>query len=66
MIDMVLDHPHSILEIQQPPLFHKDKKHSRIFSKDRVKLFQYNYNNKIIMTNKKTKPYGFRGNYPND
>ena len=64
MVQMVLEHPHTTLEITQPPLFVKDKQHAKISSQPRVKLFQYNYNNKVLLPCKKMKPYGFVGNFP--
>ena len=64
MVEMVQKHPDTILPITQSDLFVKDRKHGRISTKPRVKLFQYNYMNKILLPNYKTKPYGFVGIFP--
>ena len=64
MVEMVLEHPNSTVAVIQPPLFVKDKKHARISTKPRVKLFQYNYTNKILLPSRKTKPYSFVGTFP--
>ena len=64
MIEMVLSHPDTVTPIRQSSLFVKDKKHAKIYTKPREKLFQFNYDNKIVLVNKKTKPYGFVGHFP--
>ena len=64
MVEMVMNHPNTTLELTQPPLFVKDVAHSRIYTKDRSKLFAFNYDNKVVACNYQTKPYGFRGQYP--
>ena len=64
MVDMVLNHPDTTLAITQSPLFVKDKQHRKISTKPQIKLFQYNYTNKILLPSKRTKPYGFVGDFP--
>lgn len=66
MVDLVMKHPDTTIELIQPPLFVKDKTNAQIYTKPRAKLFKFNYNNKIILPSLQTKPYGFIGVFPND
>ena len=57
MLDMVLEHPDTVIELDQAPLFMKDKTHAKISMRPRKKLFQFNYDNKVVIkSNFKTKP----------
>jgi hypothetical protein len=64
MLDIILKHPATTIELKQRPLFVKDKANAEIFTKDRYKKFKFQYDNKVIISNFQTKPYGYVGNYP--
>jgi hypothetical protein len=64
MMDIVLRHPYTSLCIQQPPLFIKDKEKAQIYTKDRFKVFKFNYDNKVVLNTLQTMPYGFVGEFP--
>lgn len=64
MVDIILLHPSTTIDVEQRPLFVKDKKHAEIYTKRRFKKFKFQYDNKVILRNFQTRPYGFIGSYP--
>ena len=64
MLDMILSEKTYTLNLQQPPLFVKDKENAHIYTKDRSKVFKFAFDNKVILDSYQTRPYGFVGIFP--